>query len=144
MPYRYLDEIATADVAFEATGKDLEEVFTSAAEATTHVMIEEPERIERLQKVDVRLFNEEADMLLFNFLGELIYYKDAKKLLLRVDEIRITAAGNSGYSLEATLSGEELDPKKHPLGADVKAVTLHMFDLERTGEGWRATAILDI
>lgn len=143
MPYRYLDEIATADVAFEATGKDLEEVFTSAAEATTHVMIEEPERIERRRKVVVRLTNEEADMLLFDFLGEFIYYKDAKKLLLRVDEIRITE-GDSGYSLVATLSGEELDPKKHPLGADVKAVTLHMFNLARTEEGWRATAILDI
>lgn len=143
MPYRYLDEIATADVAFEATGRDLEEVFAAAAEATTHVMIEEPERIERKQKVGVRLSNEEADMLLFDFLGELVYYKDAKKLLLRVDEIRITE-GDSGYSLEATLSGEELDPKKHPLGADIKAVTLHMFSLERTDNGWRATAILDI
>lgn len=143
MPYRYLDEIATADVAFEATGKDLEEVFASAAAATTHVMIEEPERIERKQKVGVRLSNEEADMLLFDFLGELVYYKDAKKLLLLVDEIRITE-GDSGYSLEATLSGEELDPEKHPLGADIKAVTLHMFSLERTDNGWRATVILDI
>lgn len=143
MAYRYLDEIATADVAFEATGADLAEVFTSAAEATTHVMIEEPERIERRKKVDVRLSNEEADMLLFDFLNELVYYKDAKKLLLRVDELRITE-GDSGYSLEAVLSGEELDPERHPLGADVKAVTLHMFSLERTGEGWRATAILDI
>ena len=143
MPYRYLDEIATADVAFEATGKDLEEVFASAAEATTHVMIEEPERLERKQTVDVRLSNEAADKQLFDFLGELVYYKDAKKLLLRVDEIRITE-GDSGYSLKAVLSGEELDPEKHPLGADVKAVTLHMFKLERTEEGWKALAILDI
>jgi SHS2 domain-containing protein len=143
MPYRYLDDIAIADVAFEATGKDLEEVFTSAAAATTHVMIEEPERIERKHKVYVRLANEEADMLLFDFLGELVYYKDAKKLLLLVDEIKITA-GEAGYSLEAALSGEELDPAKHPLGADVKAVTLHRFSLVRTENGWRATAVLDI
>jgi SHS2 domain-containing protein len=143
MPYRYLEDIAIADVAFEATGKTLEEVFASAAAATTHVMIEEPERLERKQTVHVKLANEEVDMLLFDFLGELVYYKDAKKLLLRVDEIKITA-GDSGYSLEASLSGEELDPLKHPLGADVKAVTLHRFSLERSGEGWKATAVLDI
>ena len=143
MPYRYIDEIATADVAFEATGASLEELFTSAAEAAINVMVEEPERVERKKKVDVRLSNEEADMLLFDFLGALIYYKDAKKLLLRVDGIRITE-GADGYSLEAALSGEELDPKRHPLGADIKAVTLHMFSLTRTEDGWRATAVLDI
>jgi SHS2 domain-containing protein len=143
MPYRYLDDIATADVAFEATGASLEELFASAAEAATNVMVDEPERVERKKKVDVRLSNEDVDMLLFDFLGELIYYKDAKKLLLLVDWIKITE-GADGYSLEATLSGEELDPKRHPLGADVKAVTLHMFSLTQTNGGWRATAILDI
>lgn len=143
MPYRYLDDIATADVAFEATGKDLEEVFASAAEATAHVMVEEPERILRKQKVSVRLSNEEADMLLFDFLGELVYYKDARRLLLLVEEIRITKK-DSGYSLDAVLSGEEFDPARHPLGADVKAVTLHRFSLEQTDNGWKATAILDI
>lgn len=143
MPYRYLGEIATADVAFEATGSSLEEVFIASAEATTNVMIDEPERIERSQKVDLRLSNDEADMLLFDFLGELVYYKDAKKLLLRVDELRITQ-DDTGFGLIASLSGEELDPKRHPLGADVKAVTLHMFSLEKTPAGWKATAILDI
>lgn len=143
MAYRYLGEIATADVAFEATGATLEEVFTSAAEATTNVMIEEPQRIERKKSVDVQLANDEVDMLLFDLLNELVYYKDAKKLLLMVDEMRITKK-DSVYELTARFSGEELDPSRHPLGADVKAVTLHMFSLEETEDGWRATAILDI
>lgn len=143
MGYRYLEEVATADVAFEATGADLEEVFRNSAEATVRVMVEEPDRVERKKKVEVSLANEEADLLLFDFLGEFIYYKDAKKLLLRVEELRITKGG-AGYTLEAVLSGEELDPARHPLGADVKAVTLHMFSLEKTREGWRATAVLDI
>jgi len=143
MGYRYLEEVATADVAFEATGADLEEVFRNSAEATVRVMVEEPDRVERKKKVEVSLANEEADLLLFDFLNEFVYYKDAKKLLLRVEELRITEGG-AGYSLEAVLSGEELDPARHPLGADVKAVTLHMFSLEKTREGWRATAVLDI
>ena len=28
MPYEYLEEIGTADIAFEATGRDLPELFT--------------------------------------------------------------------------------------------------------------------
>ena len=37
MPYRYLEEIGTADIAFEATGRDLPELFKEAADATTKV-----------------------------------------------------------------------------------------------------------
>lgn len=143
MPYRYLGDIATADVAFEATGPSMEEVFAAAAEATTNVMIEEPDRIRREKTVEIRLANEAADLLLFDFLNELVYYKDARRLLLRVDGIRITK-GPDGFELEATLSGETADPERHPLGADVKAVTLHMFSLEETGGNWKAVAVLDI
>jgi len=142
MPYRYLGDIATADVAFEATGKSLEEAFTSAAEATLNVMIDEPDRIERKEAVDVELENDELEMLLFDFLNELVYYKDSRKLLLRVDEIRIEDEGQ--FRLAAKLSGEKLDPLKHPLGADVKAVTLHRFSLSKSDDGWKATAVLDI
>lgn len=142
MPYRYLGEIATADVAFEATGGSLEEAFAAAAEATLNVMIEEPERIERRESIDVELENDDLEMLLFDFLNELVYYKDSKKLLLRVDEVKIEVEGR--FRLSAKLSGETLDPMKHPLGADVKAVTLHRFSLLRSGDGWKATAVLDI
>ncbi len=142
MPYIFLGEIATADVAFEATGESLEEAFASAAEATLNVMIEEPERIERSETVDVELENDDLEMLLFDFLNELVYYKDSRKLLLRVDELKIEDGGR--FRLRARLSGETLDPLKHPLGADVKAVTLHRFSLLRSGEGWKATAVLDI
>ena len=141
--YRYIGEIATADIAFEATGASLEEAFTAAAEALTNVMIEDLDRIERKRQVEVRLENIDADMLLFDFLGEIVYYKDAERLFLRVDGISVKK-DDSGYSLSATLSGEEVDPKKHPLGADVKAVTLHMFNLEKTDGGWKATVVLDI
>jgi len=142
MPYRYLGDIATADVAFEATGKSLEEAFTSAAEATLNVMIDEPDRIERKEAVDVELENDDLEMLLFDFLNELVYYKDSRKLLLRVDEIKIEDEGQ--FRLAAKLYGEKLDPLKHPLGADVKAVTLHRFSLSKSDDGWKATAVLDI
>ncbi|MGO9315027.1 MAG: archease [Syntrophobacteraceae bacterium] len=34
MPFEFHDEIATADVAFEAWGQTIEEMFIAAAEAT--------------------------------------------------------------------------------------------------------------
>lgn len=143
MGYRYRGEVATADIAFEATGKSLEEVFTSSAEALLNVMTEAPENVRRSELVEVRLENSDAEMLLFDFLCELVYYKDAKRLFLRVDEMKIEKEGGV-YSLAAALSGETPDPERHSLGADVKAVTMHMFRLEQEDNGWKATVVLDI
>lgn len=40
--------------------------------------------------------------------------------------------------------GEKLDPTRHRQRADVKAVTLHHFKLEKADGGWSANVILDI
>ena len=82
-------------------------------------------------------------MLLFDFLQELIFFKDAERLLLRVREIRIEEK-EGVYSLKATTVGEPLEAGRHEQRADVKAVTLHGFRVEKIEGGWKASAILDI
>lgn len=143
MPYTYLEEIAIADIAFRATGKTEEEVFAAAADATVNVMVEDLDTIRDRTRIPLRLENDALDMLLFDFLNEFVYLKDAKGLLMRVATIRVDR-WDSRYILEGELYGEELDALRHPLRGDVKAVTLHRFDLRRTDDGWEATVILDI
>jgi len=143
MPYEYLDNLAIADIAFVATGRDLPETFIAAAEATLKVMIENPEDIERRERRDLSCENEALDLLLFDFLNELIYYKDAGRLMLRVRDVSISGR-DGAYRLQALAEGETLDATRHEQRADVKAVTLHKFSLEQVPEGWRATVILDV
>jgi protein archease len=143
MPFHYLEDIGTADIAFETTGRDLPELFTSAANATMNVMIENLDTIEPREMRCIELKNDAIDMLLFDFLQELIYFKDAERLLLRVREMRIEEREGT-YSLSATTVGEPLDARRHQQRADVKAVTLHDFRVEKIEGGWKAAAILDI
>ncbi len=143
MPYKYLEDIGTADIAFEATGRDLPELFRSAADATMNVMIDDLDTIEPREMRRIELKNDEIDMLLFDFLQELIYFKDAERLLLRVREIRMEEK-EGAYSLKATTTGEPLDAGRHQQRADVKAVTLHDFRVEKTKGGWKARVLLDI
>ncbi|RMG44872.1 MAG: archease [Acidobacteria bacterium] len=143
MPYRYLDDIATADVAFEAWGPTLEELFVAAAAATMNVMVEDLNTIAHREHRTIQVEADAVDMLLFEFLQELIYYKDAQRLLLRVSQVRIDRRDDH-FLLQAEAYGEEIDPRKHELLVDVKAVTLHRFQVERTADGWRAMVILDI
>ena len=45
MPYEFLENIATADIAFHAWGDDLEEVFESAGNTVVNTMIDNLEAI---------------------------------------------------------------------------------------------------
>ena len=146
MPYHYLEDIGTADIAFEAMGRDLSELFTAAADATMNVMIDNLDAIEPRETRQIRLSNDNIEMLLFDFLQELIYFKDARRLLLRARETQIDHKGEE-FFLKATVTGEQLDPTRHQQRVDVKAVTLHGFSVEKHDPpeaGWKAKVLLDI
>jgi len=143
MPYYYLEDVGTADIAFEATGRDLPELFTAAADATMNVMIDNLDAIEPREARQIELSGDKIDMLLFDFLQELVYFKDAKRLLLRARETQIDQKGEA-YFLKAKVAGEQLNDARHQQRADVKAVTLHGFSVEKQDGGWKAKVLLDI
>ncbi|MEJ2691198.1 MAG: archease [Deltaproteobacteria bacterium] len=143
MPYRYREDIALADAAFEAWAHTLEELMVEASDATVNVMVEDPGTIRPLVSRTISLGPEAVDMLLYGLLQELVYFKDAEQLLLRVEKVEIRS-GPDGYCLRAEARGEKIDPTRHPLASDVKAVTLHRFLVTETDSGWRAFVILDI
>ena len=143
MPYRFLEDVAIADVAFEAWGDTVEALFVAVAEATLNVMVRDLDTVVKRKHRSVQLEPDALDLLLLNFLQEVIFYKDAERLLLRVVGVRVEPDGDD-FRAFAELAGEELDMDRHELVVDVKAVTLHQFRVEQTGRGWEAFVILDI
>ena len=143
MPYHYLENIAIADTAFEAWGDTVEDMFVAAADATMNVMVGDLGSIRARERRHLHVEDAQIDMLLFQVLQELIYFKDAERLLLRILSVEIRQSeGQLAAAAEA--SGEQIDPERHDLIVDVKAVTLHRFRVERTHRGWEATVVLDI
>ena len=143
MPYRYLEDVAIADVAFEADGRTLRELFQEAAAAMTNTMISD---LETIDQKTVKCFNIEApniEMLLYRFLQELIFYKDAERLLFRRYEINIDQGILTGR-IHVCAFGEEIDPVKHVLLADVKAVSFHNLSIQRGAGFWKTAVILDV
>ena len=90
MPYAYIDDIAVADLAFRAWGQTVEETFLAAAEATMQAMVEDLATIAPRQQRTFEVHDAQLDLLLLQFLQELLFYKDAQRLLLRVHEVHIT------------------------------------------------------
>lgn len=159
MPYKFLEGLTMADVAFEATGKTLEEMFISAADAMMSTQVKDLKKVEHKVEKDFGLRAADEERLLHDFLQELIFFKDAERLLFSGYELRITreagakgenakvggaGAESRGYLLNAKAKGEPLDMKKHELLVDVKAVSWHKFKVEKTAKGWKAVVIIDV
>lgn len=143
MPYKYLEEIATADIAFEAWADTIQELFVVASDAMVNVMVEDLDTIKKAESKVLHLKNIDLDLLLFDVLQEIIYYKDAFRLLLRLERAKIIE--NKGeYHFEGTVSGELIDPQRHPLAVDVKAVTFYQFRVNCKEGIWKAHIVLDI
>ncbi|HEX7408994.1 MAG TPA: archease [Candidatus Binatia bacterium] len=143
MPYRFLEEAFTADVGFIASGATREECFTAAAAATLEVMLANAAALRLRERRGLHVEHEALDLALLKFLEELIYHKDTEQLLLRPTSVRIMQQAGR-WVVDATLEGERIDPIRHELSADVKAVTLHRLDMRRTNGGWEATVVLDV
>ena len=140
MPFKFLPDIALADVAFEASSPTLSGLFEAAAAAMTEVMVDR-RTLGRSRGRSLRLAAEDTDRLLYDFLTELIVVKDIDLLLFRTFRVRVA---EDGKSMEARLQGAKIDRKRQKLRNDVKAVTMHMFGIRRHGQDWAATVVLDI
>ena len=143
MPYEYLEDASIADIAFRAWGADLEATFVAAALATLNVMVEDLSTVRPAVHRTVEIERDSLDMLLFAFLNEIVYVKDAECLLLCAESVRLDLAAGE-CRLTAQASGETLDPQRHALRVDVKAVTLHGFSLQQNPRGWEARVTLDV
>ena len=136
MTYKYFEH--TADVIFEAYGKTLEEMFESAALATEEVMVNLKTLKVKETKL-VKLEGRSVEDLLYLFLEELIFIKDTEGLLFKEFKIKI-----KDNKLDAVCKGEKINSQTQELEKDLKAVTMHQFEVKEEKGKWKARVLLDI
>jgi SHS2 domain-containing protein len=138
--YRFLPDVALADVAFRASAPSASSLFEVCAGALTDVMVDRRSlRGDTRRKLSVKA--EGVDGLLYDFLTELIVLKDVDSFLFKTFDVRVA---RDTKSLVCELRGEAIDRDRHRLRNDVKAVTMHMFGVKHETGRWSATIVLDI
>lgn len=142
--YRVLEEIAIADIAIEAYGKNLNELFENCAFAVFEESAD-LSKIDKKEKKSMKLKSDNIEDLLFDFLSEILFLKDKYSFLFKSSQVNIFKdnAGKS-YKLTAELNGEKLNRKKHELRNDIKAITLHMFKVEKNKDNYKAFFVVDV
>jgi len=138
--FKFLENVAIADIAFEAFGKTLNEVFENSAYAFFDMTCNPKTIKQKIKKtIKLKLNGEDIKDLLYNFLSELIFLKDSEQLIF--SRVKVNIKNNN---LKATLYGDKINSEKQELRNDIKAVTLHMFNLEESKAGYKATIVVDI
>jgi protein archease len=139
--YEFRDAV-TSDLAVELRAPTLEGVFTALADALVAATLEHPEALRTARRRSVELDAPDLERLLLRFANELIFLRDAERLVLRAERVAVHTDGVARLSAE--LVGEPIDRDRHGVGADVKAATAHGLALGRVGEGWRARMTFDV
>ena len=131
----------TADVGMRVEADTLDALFRAAAEGLFDYVVANREAVRPLESERVQLAAESASELLAAWLNELVYLAETTH---RVFGRFAVAIADDGRSLDAEIAGEPIDPARHELDHEVKAVTRHGLTLEPKGSGWLAEMILDI
>ena len=135
-----LERIALADCAFELHGRDLDDLFATAAALLADLMVD-PTTVMRDAERIVRLEARALDLLLHDWISELIFLKDSERLVMPDARVTVRPAPPA---LTAQLTGGRIDRTRTVLRADPKAVTLHQFVVEPRGDGWYARVVIDV
>jgi|SRR3989338_8404093 len=139
--YKFLEDIAIADIAYEAYGKGLDELFENCALAIFELSAD-VKTVDAEEKIEFELENEKIDNLLYDFLSEILFLKDSKYMVFK--KVKVAVSEGKINKLKAVLEGDTINPEKQHLENDIKAVTMHMFELKKNKDGYIARIVVDI
>jgi SHS2 domain-containing protein len=129
----------TADLGLRVRAADLPTLLTEAARALFSAIVPDLASVRPAQRIELRVVGQEPDLLLFDWLSELLYRFETERMLLAEFDVRLTDEG-----IEAQARGEPIDPARHVLEHEVKAITYHGLRVEQSADGWLAEVIVDI
>ena len=130
----------TADLGLRVRAADLDGLFAEAGRGLFSLMIANLEDVRLVEEVSLGVVGEDLDYLLFDWLNELLFLFESRRLVLAQFEVRVTQT-----SVQATARGETFDPLRHRAEHEVKAITYHELKVVQEPDGgWLAEVIVDI
>jgi SHS2 domain-containing protein len=141
-PYETLPH--TADLAVRVRGGDPAALFANAAFALSDNLVD----LETVRPRAVKTIEIEAaglEDLLVRWLNEILFVFERDAFIGREFEPRISEPREPGpWRLEAAVRGETVDPARHRLYSEIKAVTYHGLVVAREAGAWRAEMVFDL
>jgi SHS2 domain-containing protein len=129
----------TADLGIQVFGKSASEVFQNGAYALFD-LITDTDLVRLSLDRRVLATGKGWDELWVNYLRECLYLCNGEGLLLR-DYAVVTI---NQEQVTVRMRGEAIDPLRHRIKMEIKAVTYHEATLRETPQGWMGKVIFDV
>lgn len=132
----------TADIGIEVLGSSLKELFVSAADGMTGLMVEclGAAAPQRHSSKDIFLKADIREELLVKWLEEILYFIETKRLV----PVSFNIKSIDNNSLSAQIEVVSFDPKIHHPKYQIKAVTYHDLTIKEDGGIFKTRVIFDI
>ena len=140
--FRFLDDVALADLAFDAEGDTVQEVFEAASQAVMEAMAD-PKTVGATWERRIEHAGADLAELLFDWLSDVVYWKDAAGVVFSRAVISVVQQ-DTEWKLTATLTGAPVDQATQDLRNDVKGVTKHLYRLHQEQGRWEVRVVLDV
>jgi SHS2 domain-containing protein len=139
--YKFMYEVFehTADLGLRISAPDINTLFAQAGKGFFSLVVENIDDVRPLENLTIKVAGQDPEYLLFDWLNELLYISETQHLVFSEFNVTIDETG-----LRAEISGEKLDPSRHILDHEVKAITYHGLLVTEKENGWLAEVILDI
>jgi len=128
-----------ADIGIRGLGPTKERAFEQAALALTAV-VADLDKVEPKEKVQISCQAMDDELLLFDWLNNLLYEMDTRKMLFSRFEVQIDRD-----NLTAIAWGQRLDVSTHQPAVEVKAATYQDLSVRQDENGtWIAQCVVDV
>ena len=133
---RYILIDHTADLMVKAFGSTVEECFANAGFALFDQTVDLA-NVGTSEEVRFEVEGMDDEDMLYSFLSELLFMLDCDEMVFK--ELKVSFDGNK---VVCDGRGEKLDRSKHRTRSEIKAVTYHMMEVDRTAPS--VTVVFDV
>ena len=135
--YTLLDH--TADLRIRVSGTNPADLFKNAGLALFD-LITRSDPLRPGEVIEINITGDDPADLMVNYLRELLYLWTGNEKLVNMIEI----ADISDTAISARVSTDRYQPEQHEILHEIKAVTYHQIEVDRTADGWQAMVVFDV
>ncbi len=133
----------TGDIGIQVTAASLAQLFERAAVGTFHVLTD-LSAVEAKDEMQITVEGRDREALMVRWLSELNYHHTVDDQLFCDFAVESIADPGDGLTLTGTARGEPIDPARHTVYTEIKAITFHGMAIRESDDGWAVQVIFDM
>jgi SHS2 domain-containing protein len=133
----------TGDIGIQVTAPSLPQLFERAAAGTFRVLTD-PESVQTPDATHISVTGRDREALMVRWLSELNYRHTVDGVLFGAFSVEPIHETDDGLTLTAIAHGEPIDPARHTVYTEIKAITFHGMNIRETDDGWTVQVIFDM